>query len=113
LKDKRSKDERSKGLKIKDNDPGEDLRTEVQAWLKNWFLSKAKITNLQAESLTDIDYFAAGWLSSMEVVEFITGIEQQFGIQFTEEDMQDPRFATIAGLTDLILARSTQISESR
>jgi acyl carrier protein len=49
----------------------------------------------------------------MQVVEFITEIEQTFGMQFSDDDMQDPRFATIAGLTELILERSTQSSESR
>jgi acyl carrier protein len=64
-------------------------------------------------SLLDVDYFAAGWLTSMEVVEFITEIEQQFGMQFSDDDMQDPRFVTIAGLTELVLQRSTQSRESR
>jgi len=83
------------------------LRTEVQTWLKDWFEKLAKIGTLNSQSLLDVDYFQAGWLTSMEVVEFITEIEQQFEMQFSDEDMQDPRFVTIAGLTDLILARST------
>jgi acyl carrier protein len=49
----------------------------------------------------------------MEVVELITEIEQQFGMQFSDDDMQDPRFVTISGLSELILERSTQNSESR
>ncbi len=83
------------------------MRTEVQTWLKDWFEKRAKIGTLNSQSLLDVDYFQAGWLTSMEVVEFITEIEQQFEMQFSDEDMQDPRFVTIAGLTDLILARST------
>jgi acyl carrier protein len=92
---------------------GEDLRTQVQGWLKEWFQSRAKIGKQASESLLEIDYFEAGWLTSMEVVEFITEIERQFGMQFSDDDMQDPRFVTIAGLTELILERSTQSSESR
>ena len=49
----------------------------------------------------------------MEVVEFVTEIEKHFGMQFTDRDLQDPRFVTIAGLTELILDRSTETSESR
>lgn len=49
----------------------------------------------------------------MEVVEFITETEQTFGILFSDDDMQDSRLATINGLTELILERSTQSSESR
>jgi acyl carrier protein len=89
------------------------LKAQVQGWLKDWFERRAKIGKQQSESLLDVDYFEAGWLTSMEVVEFITEIEQQFGMQFSDDDMQDPRFVTIAGLTELILERSTQSSESR
>ena len=49
----------------------------------------------------------------MEVVEFVTEIEQRFGMQFSDRDLQDARFVTIAGLTELILERSTETSESR
>jgi hypothetical protein len=34
-------------------------------------------------------------------------------MQFSERDLQDQRFVTIAGLADLILERSPQTSESR
>jgi acyl carrier protein len=85
------------------------LREEVQNWLRDWFRTRGKIGGL-ATPQTDIDYFEAGWLTSMEVVEFVTEIESQFDFQFSDEDMQDPRFVTIAGLTDLILERSAQMS---
>jgi acyl carrier protein len=60
-----------------------------------------------------VDYFAAGWLTSMEVVEFVTEIEHRFGIQFSDADLQDPRFVTIGGMTELILACSTSSRENR
>jgi acyl carrier protein len=89
------------------------LKAEIEAWLANWFAQHSKLGKSAGTSLIDIDYFAAGWLTSMEVVEFITEIEQQFTIQFSDDDMHDPRFVTIAGLTQLILQHSTQSRESR
>lgn len=85
----------------------------IQTWIIDWFESRTKTAKQASESLLTVDYFEAGWLTSMEVVEFITEIEQTFGMQFSDDDMQDPRFATINGLTELILERSTQSSESR
>ncbi|MFZ0309689.1 MAG: acyl carrier protein [Candidatus Sulfotelmatobacter sp.] len=85
----------------------------VREWLTDWFVSRAKIGKQVRESLLNVDYFEAGWLTSMEVVEFVTDIEQRFGIQFSDRDLQDPRFVTIAGLAELILQRSTETSESR
>ena len=89
------------------------MKAQVQMWLTNWFVARAKIRWSAPENLLDIDYFDAGWLTSMEVVEFVTEIEQQFGMQFSERDLQDQRFVTIAGLTELILQRSTETSQSR
>jgi acyl carrier protein len=89
------------------------VKAQVQDWLTNWFLSRGKIRKSAPENVVDTDYFDAGWLTSMEVVEFVTEIEQRFGMQFSEADLQDPRFVTIAGLTELILVRSTETTESR
>jgi len=66
------------------------LRTEVQTWLKDWFEKRAKIGTLNSQSLLDVDYFQAGWLTRWSCG-IITEIEQQFEMQFSDEDMQDPR----------------------
>lgn len=87
------------------------MKTTVEKWLTDWFVARAKIGKTAPELLRDTDYFEAGWLTSMEVVEFVTEIEQKFGMQFSDRDLQDQRFVTIAGLAALILERSTQPSE--
>jgi acyl carrier protein len=93
---------------------GEELRAQVQQWLTDWFLSKPRSkTGKPTDIPLNIDYFEAGWLTSMEVVEFVTEIEQTFRMQFSESDLQDPRFVTIAGLTELIVACSTGTTERR
>jgi acyl carrier protein len=87
------------------------LRDDIQPWLLNWFASRSKIRTGETHSL-DIDYFAAGWLTSMEVVEFVTDIETQFGMQFTDRDLQEARFATIAGLVELVSEHLMQAGEN-
>jgi len=47
----------------------------IQTWIIDWFEGRAKTTKQASESLLKLDYFEAGWLTSMEVVEFITEIE--------------------------------------
>jgi acyl carrier protein len=89
------------------------LKKQTQEWLTNWFVARGKIRKSAPEARHDTDYFEAGWLTSMEVVEFVAEIEQQFGMQFSDRDLQDPRFVTIAGLTELILERSPETSQSR
>ncbi len=90
-------------------------RDEIQSWLEEWFIGKAKIDRTafgkNEKEPFDIDYFEAGWLTSMEVVEFVTEIERQFSMQFSDRDLQDSRFVTIAGLAALI-SESTESSKS-
>lgn len=86
-------------------------------WITNWFVTRGKMKENsfadQRDALRQTDYFEAGWLTSMEVVELVTEIEQKFGMQFSERDLQDQRFSTIAGLADIILQRSRQTCESQ
>lgn len=88
---------------------------QIEDWLINWFVARAKLkgnaSENQPETLRQIDYFEAGWLTSMEVVEFVMEIEQKFAMQFSDRDLRDPNFVTIGGLAALILERSTQASE--
>jgi acyl carrier protein len=86
----------------------EDISAEsVEIWLGSWFVAKGKLSSRISPS-AETDYFEAGWLTSMEVVEFVSEIEEHFAMQFTDQDLQDARFVTIAGLAELILERSPQ-----
>lgn len=91
------------------------MSVQVRQWLIDWFVARGKIDKQidTEKKKSDTDYFAAGWLTSMEVVEFVMEIEQHFGMQFSDRDLQDPRFVTISGLSELILERSTETSDSR
>jgi acyl carrier protein len=93
----------------------EESRLRVEEWLTSWFILRAKIgreaTGKTAAAIRRTDYFDAGWLTSMEVVEFVTEIEQQFAMQFSDRDLQDSRFVTINGLAELICARSARTDE--
>jgi acyl carrier protein len=90
-------------------------RQTVDEWLIDWFVAKGKIGgNILEEETNDLrktDYFDAGWLTSMEVVEFVTEIEQRFGMQFSDRDLQDPRFVAVDGLAELIRERSTRMGQ--
>lgn len=78
-----------------------NLGQQVSQWLVEWFSGRTR-GGLSPESLEDINYFEAGLLTSAEVVEFVTEIEEKFGMQFSESDLSDERFVTISGLAQLI-----------
>jgi acyl carrier protein len=87
------------------------LKEQVSRWLCDWFVSRRKFKG-DAAALLDINYFDAGLLTSLEVIEFVSEIEDHFGVQFSEQDFQDPRFGTVSGLAELIADRSAQATES-
>ena len=74
---------------------------EIAGWIVNWFSSRGKLRCSPQDAL-DIDYLQAGLLTSLEIVELVGEIEDHFGIQFSEAEMQDPRFSTIVGLAELV-----------
>ncbi len=91
---------------------GDTLREQVSQWLCDWFLSRRKFKGAPSH-LPATNYFEAGLLTSLEVIEFVSEIENEFGVQFSEQDFQDPRFGTIAGLAELITNRPAQATEQR
>ena len=84
------------------------LKEQAQQWLVEWFRNHRKIGKHTPEQLIDLDFLEAGMLSSMEIVELITEVENNFGIQFLDADFQDARLVKISGLAELIAERATQ-----
>jgi acyl carrier protein len=79
------------------------LKQEVSNWVVEWFSSRGKV-RCEAREALQIDYLQSGLLSSLEIVEFVAELEDRFGVQFSEEEMQDPRFSTIGGIAQLVIA---------
>ena|SRR5271167_65315 len=91
---------------------GDELKEQASRWLCDWFASRRKFKG-DAAQLLELNYFDAGLLTSLEVIEFVSEIEDRFGVQFAEQDFQDPRFVTVAGLSELIADRAAQATEQR
>ena len=48
------------------------------------------------------NYVESGYIDSMGLVQFIATIEDEFEIEFSDEDMEDPEINVIGGLIDMI-----------
>jgi len=51
------------------------------------------------------DLFDKGYIDSMNMLEFISFIEEKFNIKFSNEDFMDRRFRTIKGISSIIKER--------
>lgn len=75
---------------------------DVKTWLIEWFKAN---TDLSAEDIGDdlnINYFEKGWIDSFKFISFITNIEENFNIRFSNDQFQDRGFSTIGGVIRLI-----------
>lgn len=50
----------------------------------------------------DFDYIESGHVDSIGLIHFMMGIEENFRIELSDEDVQSDRFRTLGGLTTLI-----------
>ncbi len=49
-----------------------------------------------------LNYIEAGYIDSMGLIQFIATLEDEFGISFTDEDMQNPDIRIVGKLIQMI-----------
>lgn len=76
--------------------------TDHTTWLFDWFRARAPRVTLAAED----NYFSAGAIDSFGVIELIEDMEQAFAVRFTQDDFQDRRFSSVAGLAALLAEKA-------
>jgi len=72
--------------------------TNYTGWLFDWFRRRAP----HIELAPDDNYFTAGAIDSLGVIELIEDMEQAFSVCFTQENFQDRRFPSVAGLAAML-----------
>jgi kynurenine formamidase/acyl carrier protein len=71
---------------------------DFTGWLLEWFRKRAP----HIELMSDDNYFTAGAIDSLGVIELIEDIEHSFDVQFTQDDFQDRRFSVVSGLSEML-----------
>lgn len=75
---------------------------DVKGWLVSWFVRNADLTEAEAAAGASENYFDKGWLDSLKFINFVSDIEQEFKISFSNEEFQDRSFSTMDGLAKII-----------
>lgn len=75
---------------------------DEEEWLVDWFEQRGDIPANSTEGKLEVDYFEAGLIDSLDVVDLIAAIENRFNIEFDERNFQDRRFPQIGGLAEVI-----------
>ena len=66
------------------------------------FLSKLNTENKPSVIEANTDLFETGFLDSFGFVELVGFLETLTGQTVTEEEMDDPRFTTVAGIVEVM-----------
>lgn len=77
------------------------MKSNIEAWIMDWFQDKSPDTNLDIND----DYFEKNAIDSFGIMELITDIETHYEITFSQDDFQDPRFANIEGLSNILMEK--------
>ena len=65
-------------------------------------LLQKKYTIKDVENIEEFNFIESGYVDSIGLVKFIVELEELFDIEFTDDEMIDPSFKTVGGLTRII-----------
>lgn len=78
----------------------------LKKYIIDWFLENSFCDIADIENSLDKNYFELGWIDSMQFINFIADIEDDFDISFVNDEFQNRKFATINGLVEIITEKS-------
>jgi acyl carrier protein len=82
------------------------VTSEVREWLLDWFENRDTWNGQRPSNEDDVNYFESGWIDSLGVIEMIEDVEARFDVRIEADCFQDRRFATLNGLSEIIIALS-------
>jgi acyl carrier protein len=74
----------------------------IKDWIIEWVSTNSNVSKSKIVENTNANYFERQWLDSFTFINFITDIEKEFKISFSNEEFQNRDFATIDGLIKII-----------
>lgn len=57
---------------------------------------------INSEDIMSLNYVETGYIDSMALLLFISSIESEFGIEFTEEEINNNEFMVVGKLIDIV-----------
>lgn len=58
--------------------------------------------------IMSLNYIESGYVDSLGLVQFIATLEDEFGIEFTDEELEDPSIKVVGGLVEIIEKKTAQ-----
>lgn len=74
----------------------------IKNWIIDWFVENGTATKEQVSESLDANYFNAGFIDSFTFISLIGDIEDEYDIEFDNDQFLDRDFATVNGLAEII-----------
>ncbi len=74
----------------------------VEEWIIGWLEKNTALLREEIIGELEENYFQKGWIDSFQLINFISEIENAFGMRFSNDDFQDRSFSTVKGLASII-----------
>ena len=52
-----------------------------------------------------LNYVESGYVDSLGLIQFIATIEDEFGIEFTDEELENPEIKIVGKLIDMVISK--------
>jgi acyl carrier protein len=75
---------------------------EAKAFIMDFFAERSKLPSGDQEQFITQNYIEQGLLDSIDFITLISELEEQYGIAFSQEQIQSEAFRTIKGLSSMV-----------
>ena len=85
------------------------MDSKAAKWLIEWFETNSDVKRDELLENWDSYYLEMGYIDSFEFISLVSDIEEQFNIQFDNDQFEDRRFSTLSGLAGIIEEASDEV----
>ena len=78
---------------------------KIREFIVEFFMEKGKFSGLDKSEFLNINFIEEKHLDSIEFITLISEIEENFGLVFTEDDIQSSLFSSIEGIVKITNSR--------
>ena len=78
------------------------MNADIEEWIVNWFSRNSTLGKEEIRANFDRNYLESGWIDSFKFINLISDLETYFLIKFSNDQFQDRKFGTVAGLIEVV-----------
>lgn len=78
------------------------MERDIREWILEWFEENGSVDRGTLEANMDENYLNAGYIDSFVFISLIADIEEEFEVEFDNDQFTERSFATLNGLIEIL-----------